>query len=93
MVCCPHCKNDPCLWYVHGGEVLRGIDYWLIMYQERNDRSTPSNNVIRRHCYQLFTNLQHGVLGRGNRREIPSCVVDAIRDRYSDSSYMGCRSE
>ena len=53
------------------------------------DREETENNQIRKQCYKVFMTLLHGSLGRGNRRELPRCIVDAIRDEYPDEVYMG----
>ena len=54
----------------------------------------PRNNENFRHAaYREFVLWQHGRLGQGNRRVIPSCCVLAIRARYQSPNgiYTGYR--
>lgn len=89
---CPHCDNDPCLWYIHGNQTIESVGTWIIMYRTEYDGNNPTNNLIRKFCYRTFTFLHHGPLGSGYRIEIPKCVIDAIRNEYSDDHYMGFKS-
>ena len=33
-----------------------------------------------------------GVYGFGNRFELPTCVIQSIRERYPDDEYMGFKN-
>jgi len=50
---------------------------------------------FRKAGYRQFVLWEHGYLGKGNRRIIPSCAVTKIRNQYPapDNVYMGFRAE
>ena len=52
-----------------------------------------NNENFRHAAYRQFVLWQHGHLGRGNRRVVPSCCVIAIRARYPSPNgiYTGYR--
>lgn len=52
--------------------------------------SVVSNKLIRKACYKDFVYFKYG-LGKGNRIEIPGCVLEHIRNQWPDASddYMG----
>jgi hypothetical protein len=59
----------------------------LAMAHHRN------NENFRHAAYRQFVLWQHGKLGKGDRRVVPSCCVLAIRARYPSANgfYVGFR--
>ena len=53
-----------------------------------------SPSSYRKAAYRQWILWNHWYLGRANRRVVPSCVVWAVRDRYSappGTSYLGLK--
>ena len=57
----------------------------------RNDRRDNSTHAFRKAGYRQFVLWQHGYLGKGNRKVVPSCAVLCIRSKYPSPTgiYMG----
>ena len=89
---CPLCRKVDCIWMIHKKETLLAMRSHAIA-TERSGRIT-TNSTIRKIGYRKWTNLNHGVLGYGNRKEPPECVKDGIREAYPDpnETYLGYRS-
>jgi hypothetical protein len=74
-----------CKWYEHEaelrkvGEEIQSVDY------------TPRE--IRHSLYKLFIRLEFGPLTLGDRRELPACVEDTIKEIWpneaTDGNYVG----
>jgi hypothetical protein len=77
---CEHCDNSPCA-FVQWQEELEGI-------VEAMDPGA-SNKSKRFHLYQHLSHRLHGCLGKGNRRPLPLCLGQGMRDLYPSEAYTG----
>ena len=79
---CHNCESDPC-HHVMYEEHLRGKIYAL--------PSGLTANAARKSLYITYVMMVHGPQGRGNRIEIPSCILALILELHPDphNEYMG----
>ena len=74
--CCERCTESPCVM-VENQENFEGL---IQLYQFDQNLS---NRQRRFKMYQEMTRLIHGgYLGKGNRKELPECVTEAIRHAF-----------
>ena len=83
MPVCSHCDNYPCDWQRYGPT--------LLLTGNRRIDNGYTNPGARYACYQAYTHFVHGILGAGNRREIPSCVMVGIKSAFPSATYTGYR--
>lgn len=84
MSVCEYCYKDPCMWDTVSATVLESI-------RKKQQESNYAHNELRKIGYKTAVNKIHGVLGRGNRVQLPQCVVNGVRNEYPDCDgyYMG----
>lgn len=91
FVDCCHCGQPIC-------HVVQYKDSFNSIYRARVKelewRNLPLDEFrksIRFALYKEYTSLEFGILGRGNRREPPVCVVDFVRNAAADpnNAYTG----
>ena len=70
------CRSDTCHRTTYL-EVLRSEGRLL-----RDEHLLP--NVARKRLYATYVHAANGVLGRGNRVVVPTCVKDLIREMFPD---------
>jgi hypothetical protein len=77
-----------CKWIEYGQQITQTGD------QLTSDGITPGQ--VRFQLYRLFTRLDHGVLTAGDRRELPACVEDSIKEHWPNNAdagnYVGFRA-
>jgi len=84
---CPSCGEDPCDWVVVGPHIVKSI------FQRNGDAeiSGPLTKASRFSAYGMFTRAKYGELGKGNRKKLPDCVTNGLRDNFPDPNkkYVG----
>ena len=92
---CQFCDREPCVFEQHKENVLADIDAWCTM--SLVGLKQPCNSHKRNRCYRMFSQYINGYLGRGVRRELPSCVLTNIRKVFPNESsgkgYTGFKIE
>ena len=72
---CTHCGRQPCIMFTD--------DYCtMVAIGEEMEEDGKSNKEIRYALYAHMSKVYHGPLGKGNRKELPICVVGEIHDHY-----------
>lgn len=74
---CSWCNVEPCL-LDHG--LYEAIETEYEYLKECDTENVLTHKEIRFKLYRTATRWIHGHLGRGNRRELPGCVVSEIKD-------------
>ena len=74
---CRECDSEPCLWYDHKEVVIAGVENWILI-QDANGGTRYSPNECRKFCYQQCVRAIHGILGRGERLQLPECVIAQV---------------
>ena len=88
---CEHCALVSCKWEEHKEDLAhhgKNIRDGLIQGVD----PSCTNSVVRKNLYRRFVFLVYGPLGKGQRIELPECVLYGIRGLYpeeSESCYMG----
>jgi hypothetical protein len=75
---CQGLEEETCPWDELGQEIL---DHGQEMV---DSGSTPPQ--VRFNLYRLATSMIHGYLGRSNRKELPACVEDSIKEAFPNSA-------
>ena len=91
---CRHCNEDYCLWTRYEECIVQEVETNSSDSTLREYAINLSHRMQRKRCYKIFVAMHHGYLGKGQRRKIPKCVMNGIRNRYldSDDNYMGYKS-
>jgi hypothetical protein len=90
---CRHCMETPCVLT----QVDEALDpnkclYEYLMWQgEDMVDNGHTNREVRYQLYRTASRFRHGILGAGNRKELPTCITGDIRDAFPNpgGNYTG----
>ncbi len=87
---CNHCQEDPCDWSLLGRTI---VDSVRADHQADTVDEGMTNKSYRFAAYRTYAQVKYGYLGKGNRKPLPICVTNGIRDNFPDpnSVYVGFR--
>jgi hypothetical protein len=83
---CVHCGLKVCCWMAYNEKIKKDNDLL---------RHNRPNNEKRFLAYKQFAFAIHGTLMKGDRRQLPKCVVQGIREAWPDKQgkYTGFREK
>ena len=82
---CKHCHEVPCFYLQREEEIGNYSEYLF-------DTEGMGNKERRFRMYRYMSQLYEGFLGKGNRKELPYCLVSEARDCFpkeKDDVYTG----
>ena len=77
---CQECSESPCQFLQWQEELERIVDCM---------NPDASNKQKRFQLYQHVSRRRNGPMGKGNRRQLPSCFERGMRDLYPSEKYTG----
>ena len=83
LLLCKYCKCSPC--YIHSiYDLLTGRG-------EELEGQGCTNRSIMYALYRIASEEYHGRLGHGNRKKLPTCIIDDFRDLFPEpgKNYIG----
>ena len=87
---CQYCDLEPCVFKQFMEQVLSDIEIWEMGVGEQH---SIRNSQKRKRCYRIFSQYINGHLGKGVQVELPSCVVENVRESFPnehvDEKYLG----
>jgi hypothetical protein len=85
---CNYCQEDPCDWSLLGRTI---VDSVRADHQADTMDEGMRNKTYRYAAYRTYAQVKYGYLGKGNRKPLPLCVTNGIRDTFPDphSIYVG----
>jgi hypothetical protein len=85
---CIEGQDRDCKWFKHEDELR------MVGEEMQNGNYTPRE--IRHSLYKLYIRLEFGPLTLGDRRELPACVEDTIKETWPNQAtggnYVGFRA-
>lgn len=96
---CVKCGSQPCEWVEFGEEITEISNDRYNKIDDDTYRGPDGDivnvNIVRKYLYKLFIYLKYGHLGKGNRIQISTCVMDKIREMFpeKDGMYLGYYEE
>jgi len=81
---CKLCNESPCILNLSPDGVRSGRTLHEFLFEKGDSMMEQgiANIEIRYALYRDATTFINGYLGKGNRKELPACVVGEIRDSY-----------
>lgn len=78
IVTCDQCGCVPCIWSQNEENIQHDNSYLM---------GEDSTNKQRRfYAYKQMVYALYGHLGKGNRRQLPQCVVDGVRANWPEDN-------
>jgi hypothetical protein len=89
---CVVCGCDPCQFIQFETNIL---EQDRIHNEDIGMNASERNSRRRKRAYKLVSRLREGMLGRGVRRPLPSCILDGVRSLFPpvDGVVMGFMEE
>lgn len=85
---CEFCRQCPCVVDgIDGSATFEEADEMLNNMNTDSQYSAlslPERKSLRYLCYRRFHRVLYGIGKRGQRKELPLCVMNAIREKYPE---------